>query len=236
MTREQLLKELVERFQAALGDELVCVVLFGSAAAGDFHEKVSDLNVLCVLKQVGMAELEMAYQPVDWWLKRKQAAPTVLSLEELENARDAFAIEFRDIRDAYEVLHGEDVIAAIEVDPAHHRHQLEHEIRSRLLRLRERYLALQRERQQVIDLMVQSLSTFATLFRHALILAGEKPPVRKREIFQAAAERFGISAAPFGSLLDVREGSRRLDDREIRPLFEGYLAEITRCAEIIDQL
>jgi predicted nucleotidyltransferase len=234
---EELLNELVERLRQSLADDLVSVVLYGSAAAGDFHKKFSDLNVLCVLTTVGPAQLERAYEPIDWWLKRKQPAPVFLSVEEIERAPDAFAIEFLDIRAAYRVLDGKDVVAAIKVDPDHHRHQVEHELRSRLLRLRERYLALQKDRRELIQLLVDSVPTFATLFRHALLLnGGATPPVKKREIFREAAQRLSISAAPFETLLDVREGKRRLRDPEIRPVFDDYLRQITQAVEYVDRL
>jgi predicted nucleotidyltransferase len=236
MTKEQLLDELVTNLTAGLGDDLISIVLYGSAVTGDFQEKVSDLNVLCVLKNVGPAQLEKAYPAVDRWMKKKQPAPVLLSLEEVENAHDAFAIEFLDIRAAYRVLHGDDVVAQISVDPPHHRHQVEHELRSMLLRLRERFLALQKDHREVTRLMVDSVPTFSTLFRHSLILSGEEPPVKKREIFRQAAQRFSTSATPFETLLDVREGKRRLKDPEIRPLFEDYLAQITRTAEDVDRL
>ena len=233
---EELLNELVDRLRKALADDLVSIVLYGSAVAGDFHEKFSDLNVLCILTTVGPSQLERAFEPIDWWLKRKQPAPVLLSVEEIQRAPDAFAIEFLDISAAYRVLHGKDLIQSIKVDPAHHRHQVEHELRSRLLRLRERYLALQKDRRELIQLLVDSLPTFATLFRHALMLSGAQPPVKKREIFREAAQRLSISAAPFETLLDVREGKHRLSDPEIRPIFDSYLREITRTAEYVDRL
>ena len=234
--KEQLLNDLVQRLRDDLGDDLHSVVLYGSAVTGDFQEKVSDLNVLCVLKAVGPAQLEKAYPAIDRWMKKKQPAPIFLSIEEISNAQDAFAIEFMDIRAAYKILHGEDVIAAISVDSVHHRYQVEHELRSRLVRLRERFLALQKDRRELTQLMVDSIPTFSTLFRHGLILSGDEPPMKKREIFRQAAARFSISAAPFETLLDVRAGDRRLKDAEIRPLFEDYLRQITRTAEHVDKL
>ena len=63
---EKLLEEFVAKLSSALGGKLVSVVLYGSAVTGDFREEVSDLNVLCVLKHVGVAELEQADPAVDW--------------------------------------------------------------------------------------------------------------------------------------------------------------------------
>jgi hypothetical protein len=102
--------------------------------------------------------------------------------------------------------------------------------------LRERYLALQKDHREVRRLMVDSVSTFSTLFRHALILAGGEAPVKKREIFREVGLRFDVSSSPFETLLDVREGTRRLPDTEIRPLFEDYLLQITQTAEHVDRI
>ena len=51
-TSDPKLDQLVEKLSKALGDELVSVVLYGSAASGDHDEKFSDYNVLCVLREV----------------------------------------------------------------------------------------------------------------------------------------------------------------------------------------
>ena len=233
---EKLLNELVNRLKNAYGDNLVSVVLYGSAAAGEYHEKFSDLNVLCVLKSIGVRELEKGEEAVGWWLKQKQPLPLFLSCEEVENSHDAFPIEFLDIQQNHRILHGEDVVAKVDVKTPQHRRQVEHETRSGLLRLRERYLGLQRNKKEVARLMLDSLPTFSTLLRHALILGGVAAPSKKREIFQAAAERFSISAQPFMTLLEVREGKRNLGDDEVKPLFEAYLSEITRVTAAVDKL
>ena len=50
MAEEQLLNEFVERVQGAAGEDMVSVVLYGSAAQGDFHPEYSDLNLLCFVR------------------------------------------------------------------------------------------------------------------------------------------------------------------------------------------
>jgi predicted nucleotidyltransferase len=236
MTVDDQLRGLVQRLSSALGEDLLSVVLYGSAAGGDFHEQHSDLNVLCVLRQVRARELERVAGPLRWWLEQGQTAPLLLSEEEIRDSADVFPIEFLDIRAGYRLLHGADLVAAIEVSMANHRRQLEHELRSRLLRLRRRFLETQHDNQTLARLMLDSVSTFATLFRHALVAAGLDAPVRKPEIFRAAAERFAIGPAPFDALLEVRSGARKLDPAEVRGWFDAYLEGITRMAERVDQL
>ena len=53
------LKELVAKLEHAYQDRLVSVVLYGSGASpsGNHNPNFSDLNVLCVLKQITPREL-----------------------------------------------------------------------------------------------------------------------------------------------------------------------------------
>ena len=50
---EGKLQDLVSRLQEACGENLVSVVLYGSAAREDFHEQYSDVNLLAVFKDLG---------------------------------------------------------------------------------------------------------------------------------------------------------------------------------------
>src|SRR4029079_13451439 len=98
---DDLLQGLVTRMKAAFGEELISMVLYGSAATGDYHEKHSDLNVLCVLKEIEISQLERAAETLAWWMKQGQPAPVLLSVEEIERGADAFTIEFLDMRENY---------------------------------------------------------------------------------------------------------------------------------------
>ena len=84
--------------------------------------------------------------------------------------------------------------------------------------------------------MVDSVSTFATLFRHALLLSGFDAKWHKREVVEGAVERFGIDPAPFMILLDVREEKLKQRDTEPFSLFENYLKQIHRVIDAVDRL
>jgi predicted nucleotidyltransferase len=236
MSIDDPLRELVGSLSKALHGDLLAVVLYGSAARGEYHERHSDLNVLCILRQVGARELELVAAPLRAWVRKGQPAPLFLSEEEVRGACDVFPIEFLDLRDGYRLLYGEDLVASIQVNTANHRRQLEHELRSRVLRLRRRFLETHHDNKVVCRLMLDSLSTFAALFRHALIAAGFEAPLQKAEIFRAAAERFGIGPAPFDALLEVRTGARKLDPAEVRGWFNAYLDGVTRLARRVDEI
>jgi predicted nucleotidyltransferase len=79
MNTEKLLAELVERLLKTYSRDLRSVVLYGSAATGDFHQKHSDLNVLCVVRALDVEKLEK-YEPIaNWWRGAAGSAPLLLS-------------------------------------------------------------------------------------------------------------------------------------------------------------
>jgi predicted nucleotidyltransferase len=63
----ELLKELTSKLEHAFSDRLVAVILYGSAASPERADKFSDLNVLCVLKDITPRELMEAEPVLSWW-------------------------------------------------------------------------------------------------------------------------------------------------------------------------
>ncbi|MBZ5585759.1 MAG: hypothetical protein LAQ30_26900 [Acidobacteriia bacterium] len=218
---DKRLTQLVERLQAAYGPRLVSVVLYGSAAGGEHHPRYSDFNVLCVLTEIGTAELGAGQDLFRWWREQSSPSPLLLTEGELATCTDCFAVEFSDIKRQHVLLYGKDVVSGLEIDSSFYRAQVEHELRAKLLRLRQK---------------AAGVSTFCVLFRHALILDGDSAPLKKREIVERAAERFRFDALPFQKLLDIRE--ERLKPREVDPLplLAAYLQGISAVIEAVDRL
>lgn len=230
---EKDLSELVEKLKQAAGSSLKSVVLYGSAASGEFQPKHSDLNVLCVLERLDGAELGKLNATAAWWVRKGHPAPLVFTLDELRHSADVFSIELLDIKASHRVLYGEDVFGRFDVPMSLHREQVERELRTNLIRLRQAYLAAPRNTGTVERLMSVSVSTFTALFRHALIALGEQPPQSKRAVVDRLAALLGFDASPFHTVLDFREGKRGQAD--IFKTFDAYLAAITRVAEEMDR-
>src|SRR5580658_2256897 len=104
MVPEKLIDDFVERMRAAAGTNLLAVILYGSAAAGDYVAEHSDVNLLCVLRETSYAAIEALAPAVAWWEKQKHRPPLLLSAEEMRRSADVFSIEFLDMRRHYRVL------------------------------------------------------------------------------------------------------------------------------------
>jgi predicted nucleotidyltransferase len=230
------LDQLVEKLRKALGADLVSVVLYGSAAVGDFHEKFSDYNILCVLTRIAPEQLAASESVFRWWRQLGNPSPLLLTEHELQTSTDCFPIEIHDIRDHHRILEGADLVSSLEIDRSFHRAQVEHELRAKLLRLRQKAAGILSDRDVLRGLLVESVSTFCVLFRHALIIESGDAPARKRDIIERARERFGIDPDPFMRLLDHREQKIKLQEIDPLPLLAAYLIEIGRVIDSVDKL
>jgi predicted nucleotidyltransferase len=203
--KQKLLDEFVERMRTIGGTNLLAVILYGSAAAGDYVPEHSDVNLLCVLNDTSYAAIEILAPVVEWWGALKHRAPLLMSAEEVRRSADVFSIEFLDMRRNHLLLWGEDILKTLEIPMRLHRAQLEYELREKTILLRQRLL-LSRSEQAKWELLLHSLPAFATLFRHVLIALGDSGRGSKREVAAALTAKLGIDASVFGELLDMREG------------------------------
>jgi hypothetical protein len=229
------LKELVTKLERAYQDRLLSVILYGSGASPDHHAKFSDLNVLCVLKQITPRELGESEPIFRWWREHKHPSPLLMSEEEVHNSADCFPVEYHDMKDRRKMLYGPDVIADVHIDSKFYRAQVEHELRSKLFRLRQQAAAVLSDPEKLFQLCVDSVSTFCMLARHALILAGHAKSDRRAVVHQLG-ESLQMDVSPFNILLDIREDKSGVDPGDPGELFAQYLECIRRLVEFVDGL
>src|ERR1700759_1190917 len=137
MEAEKQISEFVDLLKQAAGPNLECVVLFGSAASGDFHPDFSDINLLCVLRELSATTLAALAPAINRWTKNTFQAPLLFSPTELEHSTDVFAMEMLDMSQRHRILYGEDIFTSLHVPMNLHRVQLEHNLRTKVLTLRQ---------------------------------------------------------------------------------------------------
>ncbi|HEY6389902.1 MAG TPA: nucleotidyltransferase domain-containing protein [Bryobacteraceae bacterium] len=232
---EKKLQELVDRLRQAQQDRLLAVILYGSAATGDHHQEFSDLNVLCVLTRVTPAELAACEPVFKWWRGDGNPDPLLLSEEEVRTSTDCFPIEFHDMQERRRVLFGKDVIEGLAIDKSFYRAQVEHELRAKLLRLRQKAASVLGDKPALLRLMIDSVSSFFVLSRHALLLTGIQVEWQKREVARNLPA-MGVDSSPFDTLLDLRERKTKSGDVDAETLFANYLKQIEAAVAHVDHL
>jgi hypothetical protein len=229
------LDEFVASLKTAARENLRSVILYGSAATEEFHAKHSDLNLLCVVHQADAAHLDTLRGPVEWWTRHGQRPPLVFTLEELRRSADVFTIELLDMKSRHRILHGENVLAEISVPMRFHSMQVERELRTDWLRLRQAILAAPGKPKVTLELMLSSFSAFAALFRHALIALGEPPAETKREAIDRIAKFATADPAGFHTILAVREGKMKEREVNVESTLHQYFAFVEAVTDKFDR-
>ena len=176
MVPEKKINDFVSRLRTAAGANLESVILFGSAVAGDFHPEFSNVNLFCVIRDSSFGALRALAPAVKWWDAQKQPPPLFMTRDEIERSTDVFTIELIDMQQHHRVLFGEDVVKGLSIPANLHRVQVEYELREKLALLRQHLLLASDNDSRLWELLLRSVSSFATLFRHALIVLGHKCP------------------------------------------------------------
>jgi predicted nucleotidyltransferase len=228
------LDRMLHELREGLGERLSSVVLYGSAARGDYHERTSDLNLLLVLSDVSPATLELLGRAVAHWERQGQPVPRLFTPELIADSADVFPIEFLDIGRERIVLHGADPFATLEVHPQHLRLQCERELREKMMRLREGYVEVQARPRQLERLLTDSYTTFLALFRGCLRLLGPDVPLHNDDVAAAFCERTGLDRKPFEEVGRLKRGEAAAGD--LRELFARYYGELTRAVALVNRL
>ena len=234
---QEALNSLVSDLRSTHGDNLASVVLYGSAAAGDHIELRSDYNLLIALNRITPEDLRQAQAPMREWQRLGHPLPVYFTVEELSDAADVFPIEFHQMANARIVLFGKDPFEFVKLSDAYLRHQAEYELRSKLIQLRRLYIPASASIEKLCDLMSDSLSSFAALFRAVLLLYGQDAPVAKPDVVRATARLLKLDPAPFEKIFEFRAGGTLpRSDKEANELFGAYMLQIEQVVEAVDEL
>jgi len=233
-TAEEKVADLVRRLREIAGDNLESVTLYGSAARGQYQASRSDLNVLCTLKSLAAEELARISPVVNWWCKDEgEPAPQLFQKAELHESADVFAIEFLDMQQSHKVLYGPDVIGAISVPMNLHRVQVEHELRTLLLRLRQYFLLHADNHGDLRAFSAKSTSSLRVLLRHVILAFGGAPPEDWPELSTRIAQLTGADVEALEIPWRWRDDLAHAT--EVARGYGGYMTAITRVIEALDQ-
>jgi len=227
---------LSEDYLQAFGKDLVSLMLYGSAAGGSYVKGKSDINVLVVLTPEGIDRLEDAFDLVKRWKKSKVAVPLVMTKQFIESSLDSYPIEFLNMKNSSILIYGENVLESLVFKPEDLRLQIERELKSKILLLREGYLESEGQVRSVRQLISKSLTAFISIFNAMLYLKQGSMPREKSETIREMSRVFAIDAAVFMRCFEIRQDTDKLSGREVIEVFKKYLREVDKSCHTIDCL
>jgi hypothetical protein len=218
----------------ALGDQLQAVVLYGSSATGDYIEGRSDYNVLLLARDWSVGTLDAMRSVTGKWQEAGNPAPLCFTPQRFKDAADVFPMEMLDIVDSHRVLFGDNPVSALSVENTHLRHQVEFELRSKLLKLRQSYLQMRKPQKALPDLLLNSLSSFQAIGRGALRLFDQPVPTDKQATIQALSKLIGTELDTFDTIQEMKQEPALVKKHDCVKLFGRYLEQIESLLDHVD--
>ena len=130
------LDELAKTLETQLGNNLVSLLAFGSAARGGWDSARSDVDLVLVLKDPSTKELLSIANTLTVARTALRFEAVILQEDEIHRAADVFPLFYDDIRSCHVLLAGKDAFANLEISDAHRRVRIEQELREVQIRLR----------------------------------------------------------------------------------------------------
>jgi predicted nucleotidyltransferase len=205
-----ILQNFVGEARAALGPDLVSVVLFGSAVDGKLTE-TSDVNLILVLAAFDAGKLAAISDTLQAAEAAIQLRVMFLLEREIPAAMDYFAQKFADVLRRHRVLFGKDVFAAKTVSRQPEIFRLRQILLNLTLRLREAYVLRGQQGEQVAHVLAETLGPLRAAAATLMELEGQAVS-DSGAAFAVLASSFGANGEGAAAGLIAAHGRKPLAD------------------------
>jgi hypothetical protein len=227
-------RKWLEPVRAALDRDFLAAYLTGSVLTQGFDAKHSEINMLIVARLLAPETLDALVGALPDVKKPPRFAPLFMTERQIEKSLDSFPIEWIEIQEQHLLIEGQDTLRNLQVPRTYLRLQCEHELRAKLILLRQTYVLSGARPDRLETALRSTASGFATLFRTLLRLAGESPPADTAQVIERVADVHQLQAEGLLGVYLVRANPRRYRGHELLPIYRKFLAEIERLVSIID--
>jgi len=197
------LEELEKALIAALGSDLVALLVFGSAVRGDFRPGHSDIELLIVLKTVEPEKLSAIANPLAMARYAIRVEPMILASVEIPRAADVFPLLYDGIRQSHALLHGEDPFTQLGVSDRHRRLRIEQELREVQIRLRRVVTDTLGQPAELVSPLLRKLRQARAPLHALLRLRGVQSPEPLDDVLKAAGTLYSIDIAPLAKIKEA---------------------------------
>lgn len=230
-TVRETLRPYLAQVQKLFVNSLEAVILYGSAAGGEYLPGKSNINLLILLARQDTEFLKQYAALHKRWQKEQIVVPLFLTQAELRSALSLFPLEYLEIQEQHVLLAGRDPFTELRIDGRNLRLQCEQELRGNLLRLRQRFVEGGASTEAVTILLPLSVTALMPCLRG--LLRAKKCPMERSadKVLQAVEKEFGIDTAAFQDVLNLKRGIVSPGPAEAPRLFDRYSAALQALIE-----
>lgn len=220
---QQALDRLVADLEAAAGDTLRGVALYGGLAKGRFTKGISDINVLVVISDSGLATLERIAPVLTGARRESRISALVTTPADLLEMARLFPVKIADIQGAHRVLHGDVSISEIEIDPAAMRLRAGQEMSNSELRFRQRVVEHAGDVEAMWAGVMSDLPKLAVTLETLLRLRGADQPADRAGVLRRAGDSLGLPRDLINRFAALHRTDERPADDVVRAVAFDWL-------------
>jgi len=222
---EETINELVKNVKELVDDNLLSVAQFGSE--GEHN------NVIIIMESLSFEVLSKLKPVIVEYRKKNGVVPLIFTKEELMEGADVFPLEFLDIKQPHTTVYGAQIVQKIKIHKNHVRTQLEFELRSKLIHLRESYIGIKRS-SDLKGLLLSAVPTLMPLFYGLLFLKKVDAPTQLQELFTLVADNYKVDLDILIKINELRENKIKIGDAELDQYISNLIELLTQLVKIVD--
>lgn len=212
------------------------ILVYGSAARGEFLTGYSNINVLIVLDQITQPVLQQWSSLQKQWAREKIVAPLFLTHKNLQQSSDAFPLEFLNIKEHHVLLEGRDPFPELHVNTAHLFLQCRQEAHANLLRVRQNYVEGLGRIEAIQTLLPLSLTSLLPCLRGLYHLLDRPSNMKSPEVLEELQATLSVDPSVFQEVWRLKRGLSTPGKHELPKLLERYLAGLGQLVDRIDSM
>ncbi len=225
---EEICTAFVEEMKTCWGQDLIAVVLYGSAARKDFVPGRSGIDLLVLVREADPRRLLALQGRVKRWRRDRISLPLIMRPEMVTSALDSYPLEFLTMQAGYRVVYGEDPLRDLAISREDVRRQCERDLRGKLLHLRAGAIDTAGKRHPMAALIRASLPAMTAIFQGLLFVAGKPHALVGTELEDAGRDAFELDSGLFHDLFRLRYEKQPPDRDTLEALLIRYLRELER--------
>jgi len=233
---QDLLTRYVARINENWSTDLGGLLLFGSAARGDFITGRSNLNMLLLVRCLSVDLLQRAGQMHQEWGKHQIVAPLLMTEDDLDRSRSLFPLEFLQMTQHHVVLAGQDPFVQLHIDKNRLAWQCEQELMANLLRLRQRFIEGSGRIEAINALLILSITAVLPCIRGLLYIMEQPSKGKDIEILEGLPATFQFDSTTFLEILHIKRGLSGPGSLEWTNVYSRYLQSMELFSNRIQEI
>jgi predicted nucleotidyltransferase len=224
------LDALVESLRDLLQEDLLCVLVHGSVARGEYQLDQSDVDLIVVVESGSPAALQPIANALALARYSARIEAMVLTAAEIPRAADVFPLLYDEVQRRNIVLFGESPFASLRVSDQHRRLRIEQELRDAQIRLRRIGLDAQGGNRALSMALSQKVRQLRAPLCALLGLRGREVGEKLESILTDAGAFYEVDISP---LLASSMGSAALS--ALSALLERAVDDVDRLAVAVSE-